>query len=69
VAYDRVEELGLRGLRGQRSAARLAGLVALWEAGDLRVVIRSIHPLGRAADAHREVETGHGRGKVVLRVG
>lgn len=69
VAYDRVEELGLRGLRGQRSAARLAGLVGMWEAGDLRVVIRSIHPLARAADAHREIETGHGRGKVVLRVG
>ncbi len=68
VSYDRVEELGLRGLRGQRSAARLAGLVGLWEAGELQVTIRSVHPLARAADAHREVETGHGRGKVVLRV-
>ena len=45
---------------GRRSAARLAGLVGLWEADDLRVAIRSVHPLARAADAHREVETGHG---------
>lgn len=27
---------------------------------------RAAFPLDRAADAHREVATGHGRGKVVL---
>ncbi|WP_395296101.1 NADP-dependent oxidoreductase [Kitasatospora hibisci] len=58
--------LGLRQLRAQRSAARLAELVELWEAGGLRVEIAAAFPLERAADAHRTVGTGHVRGKVVL---
>ncbi|WSA12690.1 zinc-binding dehydrogenase [Micromonospora sp. NBC_01813] len=49
-----------------RSADRLAGLAARYAAGDLRFLIRRTHPMAGAADAHREVETRHGRGKVVL---
>jgi NADPH:quinone reductase-like Zn-dependent oxidoreductase len=41
----------------------LAGLLA---AGSLRPVIDHCYPLERAADAHRAVETGHVRGKIVL---
>ncbi|PSK98489.1 NADPH:quinone reductase-like Zn-dependent oxidoreductase [Murinocardiopsis flavida] len=60
---------GARFLRSQRTAARLAELTALAERGRLRVHIRSRYPLERAADAHREIETGHGRGKIVLVMG
>ncbi len=58
--------LGVRALRGPRTAARLAELTALWEAGGLRLEIAGAFPLERAADAHRLVATGHVRGKVVL---
>ncbi|MFC5664799.1 NADP-dependent oxidoreductase [Kitasatospora misakiensis] len=66
VDYAAAGRLGAVGIRGQRTAARLAGLVALWEAGGLRMEIAEAFPLERAADAHRLVGTGHVRGKVVL---
>jgi NADPH:quinone reductase-like Zn-dependent oxidoreductase len=69
VEYALGPELGVRFLRSQRSAGRLAELVDLHTAGRLRVHVRATVPLERAADAHREVATGHGRGKVVLTVG
>ena len=40
--------------------ARLAGT------GDLRVVVAATYPLDDAAEAHRQVATGHTTGKVVL---
>jgi NADPH:quinone reductase-like Zn-dependent oxidoreductase len=69
VAFDLAEELGIRALRSDRSAARLAELVRLWSAGELRIQVSATFPLERAADAHRLVGTGHGRGKVVLLAG
>lgn len=68
-AYDLIEELGLRAVRGERSAARLAELVNLHSNGRLQIPIRQIFPLEQADDAHRAIETRHGRGKIVLRVG
>jgi NADPH:quinone reductase-like Zn-dependent oxidoreductase len=68
VEYERGPQLGIPFLRGQRSAARLTELVDLYAAGRLRIHVRATFPLDRAADAHREVERGHGRGKVVLTV-
>ncbi|MGV9271620.1 NADP-dependent oxidoreductase [Kitasatospora sp. NPDC003701] len=66
VDHATAARLGLRALRAQRTAARLAELVELWEAGGLRLEIADTFPLERAADAHRMVGTGHVRGKVVL---
>ncbi|MEV6972333.1 NADP-dependent oxidoreductase [Kitasatospora sp. NPDC093806] len=66
VDYPGAERLGAVGIRGERTAARLAGLVGHWEAGRLRLEIAETFPLERAADAHRLVGTGHVRGKVVL---
>ncbi len=60
------EELGVRGVRARLSAEQLNELVGLYQKGTLRVPIRATFPLERTADAHREVETGHGRGKVVV---
>ncbi|MFC7546367.1 zinc-binding dehydrogenase [Plantactinospora sp. GCM10030261] len=61
--------LGCRVLRSQRSATRLATLALLVADGRLRVHVRRVYPLAEAPDAHRDVESGHGRGKVVLAVG
>ncbi|MBM7776353.1 NADPH:quinone reductase-like Zn-dependent oxidoreductase [Actinokineospora baliensis] len=66
VVWDRFAEFGVRRVSGTRSAARLAALVDLYDRGLLRAHVRSHYPLAEAADAHRDVETGHGRGRVVL---
>ncbi|MFD7591771.1 NADP-dependent oxidoreductase [Kitasatospora sp. NPDC059812] len=66
VDYPEAERLGVRGLRGPRTAARLTELVRLWEVGGLRLEIAEALPLERAAEAHRLVGAGHVRGKVVL---
>lgn len=44
----------------------------LWElvqSGQLRVAVDEVHPLERAADAHRRIEARANRGKVVIRPG
>lgn len=67
VAYQpAAERLGIQRLSTQRSAAQLRELTELFSAGRLRVSIQHCFQLEQAADAHRAVETGHVRGKVVL---
>ncbi|MEE6256920.1 NADP-dependent oxidoreductase [Plantactinospora sonchi] len=66
--HARAEELGIRVTRDLRSAQRLAELVALHDQGRLRIHVRRTLPLDRAAEAHRELETRHGRGKLVLTI-
>jgi NADPH:quinone reductase-like Zn-dependent oxidoreductase len=68
VEHDKAEGLGIRVTWNLRSAARLAELADMYARGSLRIHVRRSYPLARAADAHREVETGHGRGKVVITV-
>lgn len=48
-----------------RDAAR-AELAHLAGSGELRVVVGSTYPLDDAADAHRQIVTGHTTGKLVL---
>ncbi|KAB2331580.1 NADP-dependent oxidoreductase [Cytobacillus depressus] len=69
VAFDLSEELGTIPIRSKRSVSRLSELTKMYEQGLLRVVISQTFPLNQAADAHRAVETGHVRGKIVLTVG
>lgn len=57
---------GIRRLRGARSAGTLAELAARCASGALRLPVTRRYPLAAAADAHREMETGHVRGKIVL---
>ncbi|WP_441245991.1 NADP-dependent oxidoreductase [Kitasatospora sp. McL0602] len=64
--YPAAQRLGVRGLRGPRTAARLAELTELWSAGGLRLEIAASYPLSHAAEAHRLVEAGHVRGKIVI---
>jgi len=58
-------EYGTRVVRAPRDPARLAEVVALAARGVLRLPIRA-YPLAEVAEAHAAVESGHGRGKVVL---
>jgi NADPH2:quinone reductase len=50
------------------STADLDALTALFDAGKLSVEVAQVFDLADAADAHRANETGHTRGKVVVRV-
>lgn len=69
VAFEIYEELGVRWLGSKRSPERLATLARLVSEGSLKIQVRRTYSLDQAADAHREVGTGHGRGKVVLSIG
>lgn len=68
VEHDRAAELGVQITRGTRRADRLARYAALYAEGRLKFPVRRTYPLDRAADAHREIETRHGAGKIVLTV-
>jgi len=64
--HGAVATYGVRRPGGERSAHHLGELVRLYTAGRLHVTIQATFPLAQAAEAHRQVETGHVRGKVVL---
>ncbi|MFI0479134.1 NADP-dependent oxidoreductase [Actinomadura sp. 9N215] len=68
VEHGRAAELGVRITPDKRSASRIAEAARFYDEGRLKIHVRGVFPLERAADAHREVATGHGRGKVVLTV-
>ncbi len=48
------------------NAAQLKRLAALADAGRLRTHLAAVLPLEQAAEAHRLIQTGHTRGKIVL---
>ena len=51
-----------------RQPEHLAGLAAMCAAGQVRAAPTEALPLADTADAHRRVESGHVRGKIVLEV-
>ena len=50
------------------SGKTLSELMRVVEAGAIKPVIDRVFPLAEVADAHRYLETGHAKGKVVLQV-
>lgn len=59
-------ELGIRMLGGTRTADRLSWLASLVARGRLRVEISLAVELANAAEAHRAMDSGHTRGRIVL---
>jgi NADPH:quinone reductase-like Zn-dependent oxidoreductase len=51
-----------------REVSHLAAACKLFDEGVLRPRMRAVLPLAAAAQAHREIQTGHGHGKLVLEV-
>ncbi|HEY8943832.1 MAG TPA: zinc-binding dehydrogenase [Polyangiaceae bacterium] len=58
----------LHGVFLTRERARLESLTKLIEAGHVRPIIAQVEPLDGVFEAHRRLDAGHGRGKIILRV-
>ena len=69
-SVELAQSLGIRALKNQAvpNSAHLRQIVKLIDEGHARPTVQRVFPLEAAADAHRLVETGHGRGRVVLHV-
>lgn len=65
----RVKELGIRGVEGVRDGKRLAKLLALAAEGKLAATVRKTFPMEEIVAAHHELDSGHGRGKIVIEIG
>ncbi|GAB3417540.1 NADP-dependent oxidoreductase [Flindersiella endophytica] len=68
VEHAKAAELGVQTTQNLRSAQRLGRLAKLYDDGKLAFHVRRTYSLAEAAGAHREMETGHGRGKIVLTI-
>ncbi|WP_308250581.1 NADP-dependent oxidoreductase [Nonomuraea rhizosphaerae] len=66
VEHGKAGSLGVMVTQGTRTAERLGRYAGLYAKGELRFLIRRTYGLEEAAQAHREIETGHGRGKLAL---
>jgi NADPH:quinone reductase len=60
--------LTLHGVFLVRERRRLEEMTALIERKQLRPLVEQVLPLEQVAEAHRRLDSGHGRGKVVLSV-
>ncbi|MDA8345493.1 MAG: zinc-binding dehydrogenase [Thermaerobacter sp.] len=58
----------LHGIFLPRERARLEEMAPLFSRGVVRPLIDEVLPLREVARAHRRLDTGHGRGKIVLQV-
>jgi NADPH2:quinone reductase len=65
-AYQRNQTI--HGLLTTRERGRLDRMTRLIERGQVRPLVDEVLPLNEVARAHERLESGHGRGKVVLRV-
>ncbi len=67
---DEAEAVGVRATtyKLSPSAATLAVLTRMFDAGDLRVHLDRVVPLEQVAEAHRLIDEGHTRGKIAIEV-
>lgn len=67
---ETAKEYGVRGegLLVHPDSAQLRQIAALIDAGDVKPMVTEVFPLSQAARAHELSQTGHVRGKIVLKV-
>jgi NADPH2:quinone reductase len=63
------KNITLHGVFLTRERARLDEMRPLFERGVVKPILDQVLPLEKVVDAHRRLETEHGRGKIVLTVG
>jgi NADPH:quinone reductase-like Zn-dependent oxidoreductase len=71
AGFGRAAELGIAALTGADGGQEIrdgsrAEIIELAAAGKLKVTVDRVFPLAEAPEAHRYLQTGHARGKVVL---
>ncbi|GAA0915942.1 NADP-dependent oxidoreductase [Nonomuraea longicatena] len=66
VEHAKAEELGIRVVAGERLSTRLAHYADLYAEGEFTFLVRRTYDLADAAQAHKEIETGHGQGKIAI---
>lgn len=74
LAYDDEEALKRRGIQTKYvfvspNRDQLRALAGLYDEGKLTTHLAKVYPLSHAAEAHRQIETSHTAGKLVLTVG
>jgi NADPH2:quinone reductase len=62
--YQRNQQL--HGIMLTRERRRLVEMSPLFERGQVRPVVREVLPLARIRQAHEQLDSGHGQGKIVL---
>ncbi len=62
------KNIHLEGFMAQSNPGDLQQIADLIDSGKVKPVINEIFPLEQAAEAHKKSETGHTRGKIVLRI-
>ncbi|MEJ2687691.1 MAG: zinc-dependent alcohol dehydrogenase family protein [Gammaproteobacteria bacterium] len=62
------KNITLHGVFLTRERARLEQMRPLFERGQVKPLMDTVLPLEQVASAHQRLDSGHGRGKVVLRV-
>jgi NADPH:quinone reductase-like Zn-dependent oxidoreductase len=69
MAADFGNAQGIRAIRGGRSAVeRLKDISQLIKEGTVRPAVYKVFPLAEARQAHELSQTGHARGRIVLRI-
>ncbi|MER6170848.1 NADP-dependent oxidoreductase [Streptosporangium sp. NPDC001681] len=68
VFSDEIAALGIRDWTGVRSAEGLTEMLSYHDKGQISVHIRAEYTLDHAAEAQRDVGSGHSRGKVVINI-
>jgi NADPH2:quinone reductase len=62
------KNIALHGVFLTRERKRLEEMTPLFERGEVKPIIDAILPLEDVAKAHQRLDSGHGRGKIVLKV-
>ena len=67
---DEAKKHGVRSafLSAQGGSSLLAELATLVDSGKIKPMVQTVLPLSEARQAHELNETGHARGKIVLKV-
>jgi NADPH:quinone reductase-like Zn-dependent oxidoreductase len=73
VGFPSAEEAAAHGVRGaavfvKPNAEKLAKIAALVDSGKVKSVVEKVLPLSEARKGQELIQTGHARGKIVLRV-
>ena len=63
-----IRNLTIHGIMLTRERARLVEMARLLERRQVRPLIDAVWPLGEVRKAHQRLDSGHGRGKIVLRI-